>query len=384
MNNLSSQCAPTSRRTNRFSPYAMAPSSGCIKPAISSAVRNFQDPWQHQAFFRGADMRALVTATGEYRSALTRIDLHRLWMQQSEASLPYIMHLTNTFNRCAIGFVADPQQAPSYHNGSQILPNTIVVASIGSDHHCRVMGPSRFAMMSLTPADLAVASHALTGRELTGPLETRHIHVSDQAITRLRRLHETACHLAADAPEILAHPNVAKALEEELIHAMVGCLVEAAVSERKTSSHLRMPVMQRFERAIGEAEDQPLYLAEVCAKIGVQERTLRNHCLEYLGMSPHRYLWLRRMDQARRALSLADSEEKTVTTIANDCGFWELGRFSVAYRKLFGESPSTTLRKAAEHVQITPHSAVRAGGLAILPQRAFVAARGRRWKCGAP
>jgi AraC-like DNA-binding protein len=366
MSNLSMR-VPMSGNTNQLQPYMVPPASDGQKATISSAVRAFQDPWEHQAFFRGADMKALVTATGKYRSALTRIDLHRLWMQRSDVSLPYVMHLTNTVNRCAIGFVADPQQAPSYHNGSEIRPDTIVVASIGSDHHCRVLGSSRFAMMSLAPAELAAASYALTGRELTAPVETRHIRVSDHVMLRLRRLHETACHLAAGTPEILAHPRVAEAMEEELLHAMVRCLAEAATVQRQTNLHVRMPVMQRFERAIGEAAGQPLYLTEVCARIGVQERTLRNHCLEYLGMSPHRYLWLRRMNQARRALSLADPAEKTVTTVANDYGFWELGRFSVAYRKLFGESPSATLRKATEHVSGVARSASRVRRLPILP-----------------
>ena len=62
-------------------------------------------------------------------------------------------------------------------------------------------------------------------------------------------------------------------------------------------------------------------------------------------MSPHRYLWLRRMNLACRALTLADATTKTVTEIANNHGFGELGRFAVAYRKLFGESPSMTLRR---------------------------------------
>jgi transcriptional regulator GlxA family with amidase domain len=43
------------------------------------------------------------------------------------------------------------------------------------------------------------------------------------------------------------------------------------------------------------------------------------------------------MNLARRALTLADATTKTVTEIACDYGFGELGRFAVTYRKLFGE-----------------------------------------------
>jgi transcriptional regulator GlxA family with amidase domain len=68
-------------------------------------------------------------------------------------------------------------------------------------------------------------------------------------------------------------------------------------------------------------------------------------CEEHLGMGPIRYLTLRRLHLVRRALVRADPSMARVTQIAMDHGFWELGRFSLAYRELFGETPSDSLRR---------------------------------------
>jgi len=86
---------------------------------------------------------------------------------------------------------------------------------------------------------------------------------------------------------------------------------------------------------------------ELCKLVGVPERTLRKCTQQHLGMSPHRYLLRRRILLARRALLRGDPSAGTVTSIAIRHGFWELGRFSALYRKLFGEVPSATLRRSA-------------------------------------
>ena len=53
-----------------------------------------------------------------------------------------------------------------------------------------------------------------------------------------------------------------------------------------------------------------------------------------------------RLARARFALLVADCRVAKVTVIATSFGFVELGRFSVEYRELFGESPSRTLQRA--------------------------------------
>jgi transcriptional regulator GlxA family with amidase domain len=107
----------------------------------------------------------------------------------------------------------------------------------------------------------------------------------------------------------------------------------------------RLAVVATFETFIAANHDRPVYLAEICAATGTSERTVRTCCQKYLGMSPIRYLWLHRMRLAHHALREATPETATVTVVATDHGFFELGRFSIEYRELFGETPITTLRR---------------------------------------
>jgi AraC-like DNA-binding protein len=137
-------------------------------------------------------------------------------------------------------------------------------------------------------------------------------------------------------------------LEQALVEAMVFCLADSHAHNIRNVQGHRVSVMRRLEEVLMADPEKPLYMAELSARVGTSYWTLRNCCLEYLGISPKRYLRLRRMHLARRALRRADPEKTTVTQIASDYGFWELGRFSVAYRSLFGESPSTALRRPSD------------------------------------
>jgi AraC-like DNA-binding protein len=197
----------------------------------------------------------------------------------------------------------------------------------------------------MTTDDLDAACKAITGVEFGMPPLTHLVRASPVLVSRLMKLHEMVGQIAETTPDLLELPEVIRALEQELIHLMVRCLTEGALSEMPLGSRRHDIIVAKFEEFLEANPDTPLYLTEICAAIGVAERTLRVACEEHLGMGPIRYLSLRRMHLVRRALLRADPSTATVTRLATDHGFWELGRFSVAYRALFGESPSESLRR---------------------------------------
>lgn len=92
--------------------------------------------------------------------------------------------------------------------------------------------------------------------------------------------------------------------------------------------------------------DGPLQIPDLCRVLGVSDRTLRKAFHRIHGTAPCRYLRMMRLSQARWTLLSADCRLVTVTDVATCFGFVELGRFSVEYRKTFGESPSQTLHRA--------------------------------------
>ena len=108
--------------------------------------------------------------------------------------------------------------------------------------------------------------------------------------------------------------------------------------------------MDRFEHILAAHSDRQLHLPELCASLGVPERTLRVCCAAFLGMGPSRYERLRRLNMVWRALRRPGPAVVSVADVAKRYGFSEIGRFAGQYRLVFGENPSITLRRALNRV----------------------------------
>jgi AraC-like DNA-binding protein len=253
-------------------------------------------------------------------------------MHRFDESLPRIMRITPSGKRSVILFATQPHQPEMQVSGVEASQDQIATIGLDRPYYFRSSAACGWGTMSLTPEDLAAAGEAIIGRPLTPPSFPRWTRPPAPVASRLLQLHEAAGHLAKTAPDVLAKPEVARAIEEALVEAMVLSLGEGHSEGVRNVHRHRATIMRRLEEVLTSTPDRPFYMPQLCTTVGASYTTLRDCCQEYLGMSPRRYLWLRRMHLVRRALRIADAEMTTVTEIATDYGFWELGRFAGAYR----------------------------------------------------
>lgn len=87
-------------------------------------------------------------------------------------------------------------------------------------------------------------------------------------------------------------------------------------------------------------------ISAICTDLQLSERTLQYSFGAILDVSPYAYLRYMRLNGARLALVQADSDNITITRVANHWHFLHMGRFSNDYQQMFGELPSATLRRA--------------------------------------
>jgi AraC-like DNA-binding protein len=312
----------------------------------SSAVRTYSDPDEYAKAFRTTRAECTIIGRGRFTAKLIRIDFHRLWMHRYSDNLPRVAHSATINGRAIISFRTGP--GPSQlSGGAEMHPTNIArLPEVSSFLHSS--GSASWGTMSLPMEDMDAFGTAMVGCDLTAPRDRLILTPPMAAMAKLQRLHEMAGQLAEDAPEIIAHPEAARGLEQALIDAMVGCLGGRGVREDASAQRNHSLIMRRFHRAVEENPEQSLYIPELCAAIGVPDRTLRVCCQEQFGMSPKRYLLLRRMNLARRALLDGSPGTTTVTAIATQYGFWQFGRFAGEYKSLFGEAPSATLHRPHE------------------------------------
>ena len=135
--------------------------------------------------------------------------------------------------------------------------------------------------------------------------------------------------------------------EDDLVRAVAAAL---AIDPRRSQTRAVRAVDNRtVVRACLDYADSVSRIpaiSELCLAAQVSERRLRQAFTAEFDTPPTRFFRAWALAEAHRRLAEPETAAPSVTTVALDIGFEHLGRFAGSYRKIYGESPSTTLRTA--------------------------------------
>jgi len=310
-----------------------------------SGTAKFTDADDYRTNIRGANVDLVFSSQRNFEASLTWVELRHLRLMRGEENLPRVANIALASDLVFIAFPIH-HNPPQIFDGVELQPGNIVFHACAERVHQWTRGPSKLGLISLAPQHLAAYGKALAGVELVAPPLARILRPSRLDASRLRSLHAKACRLAETKPKLLAHPEVSRAIEQELLHTLIKCLTSSEVYAFSGPKRHHLHVVAQFEEMLSKHSERQLQLPELCTAIGVSERTLRTCCSEFLGMSPSRYLRLQRLNLVREELRRVYTPTSTISEIARRYGFWELGRFAGIYQAMFGEAPSTTLRFA--------------------------------------
>ena len=172
-------------------------------------------------------------------------------------------------------------------------------------------------------------------------------------VARVRALFDLGKRVAEMAAQVPAQFD--DSLEEraaaqvEVIETLLAALRASSGSSLARSDQTR----QTQSVIVKAAEDytlskvgQRIYVSDLCKATATSERALEYSFKTVMGLSPVQFLARLRLHRAREALLKAPTGgASTVSTIALEWGFWHFGEFARAYKELFDELPSDTLRR---------------------------------------
>jgi AraC family ethanolamine operon transcriptional activator len=166
---------------------------------------------------------------------------------------------------------------------------------------------------------------------------------------RAEALLRSAAEVATQDPGVFDVAEARQALRFAILEIAADLMTVPTEGEPTRTRLARMEhrqLVRRVDDHVSMAPEQVVGVTELSEALGISDRQMREAFASVLGVSPARYLRLRRLMLVRAALRTPSRRWLSVREAALAHGFWHLGRFSSVYREAFGESPVGTLQGA--------------------------------------
>lgn len=280
----------------------------------------------------------LVLQPAQFRARLTWLELPRVHLLRAHENVARIRFVTLPADRV---FVMFPLHRCSTLTcgGIDIRRGEFLFHALGTSLHEHIGASCLWGLVSLSLETLLVSSRALLGRELGPPPGSLVLRPAPADRLRLLQLQTQAARIAETRLDHIGHPEVVRALEQDLISALMICLNSRGRADPTSEQELHRALMAHLETILAGNADRVPGEAEICDLLGISKALLRVCCRNALGMCPQRYLYLRRLMLVRAAVEGSNPSVRKVAELMRSHGFAGFNDFVTEYDRAFGEAP---------------------------------------------
>lgn len=316
-------------------------------PAVFT--REFDDAGIFARALTQANVSCIQTNTGPIQLDLTICKSNRMELHFTSMPVGACIATGKTADATHSFHVPLQETALIAMAGLRMNDATFAAYGHGGEHAISARGGARLAYIvpSLELIEQASFVH-LAGDAFERRTKLEVVSTTSETTARLRNFLQDVSSVVADTPHAISNPEVFRHIEQMLMEFLMAAYSsrreKAAATGRAPLSRLR--ILQKIDEFLQLKAADPVYVTDLCAAAGISQPTLFRIFADVFQVNPKRYLQLRRLHLAREKLQDGANPARSVSSIAFDCGFWQLGRFGQEYRKLFGEAPSQTLRRS--------------------------------------
>ncbi len=174
----------------------------------------FTDADDYQASFGGA-LDLVVARPRHFQARLTWVKLPHLRLLRAEEALPRAAYVSVPAEPVFVSFPAR-RDSLLICDGASAQFGEVMMHRRGAHFHQRLVGPARWGSISLRPEHLSYFSMTIAERDLAVPQANQIFCPRPADRLRLLGLYARACRVTETDLDRIAHPEVARALEQDL------------------------------------------------------------------------------------------------------------------------------------------------------------------------
>ena len=221
----------------------------------------------------------------------------------------------------------------------EVPPGSMMILRGGIEHATRMSSGLRAGSVWLGDATVAAIAAAM-GR---GPAPDPMVLPASSRLVALGSLLQAEAS-NDDRGSVLAVEALSEAFAVEVLRA-------CGAPSRRTPHD---PRIARVVDRIRSEYREPLCVDDLARSAGMSRYHFSRVFCDQIGASPYRFLQDTRVE---RALELLRSGRHSVTAVAFEVGFSDVGRFGRAFRRRFGCSPSEAKTRAARFAERSARTA---------------------------